>query len=512
MKKFRLTIVFIAFSALTIGTGAVAMNMLTSASAEQSLVRLTEDQSERDARFIATLVSQLLAEDAPGEPVRPVVGAPTELKLNPSFAGTSLLIDAPTVLTALNIADLAIYDTTGFKVWSSTITGSMQEQLSGGTLAKMLDGMTVSGFVEDVLVPGPDGKYVTSDLVYTFIPLVGERSGETVEVLGVSRAVPADVAGLVGATRSTVMKTTLISLSAVFLVLLAFIMTADVRIWRRNNSALEIEREQKEKLGLRNEELKQLSEARSRFLSSVSHELSGPLASVMAFVDLVLRNKERNLTERQVEHLRVARRNGDQLSRLISDLSDASRADRGALRINYGEFEISTMFEELAESMSPQIKANHQSLQLDVETESKRMLADKGRLIQVVSNLISNASKYSGHGSVVRLHAESDGKELKIEVEDHGIGMSEEDQSQAFKTLFWRSPAVTSGQIPGTGIGLVLTKEIVEQHGGRIELKSELGSGTTVFLSVPLRPAPGVFTMQEADAHGPSGFGQQAAA
>ena len=126
MKRFQLTIVFVLFSAMTIGAGAVAVNSLTAASAERSLLQLTESQSERDAHFIATLVSQLLSEEAAPEPVRPpLLGAPSEVVLTPAFNSTTLQVTAPTVLQALDITDLAVYGTDGDRLWSSSLVGPM---------------------------------------------------------------------------------------------------------------------------------------------------------------------------------------------------------------------------------------------------------------------------------------------------------------------------------------------------------------------------------------------------
>ena len=150
MKRFQLTIVFVIFSAMTIGAGAVAVNSLMASSAERSLLRLTESQSERDARFIATLVSQLLAEDAPAEGLNPpAFGAPSELLPSPAFNSTTLQINAPVVLRALDIAEIAIYSIDGERLWSSTLQGAMGQRLTEDDLAMTLNGEIVSGIVPD---------------------------------------------------------------------------------------------------------------------------------------------------------------------------------------------------------------------------------------------------------------------------------------------------------------------------------------------------------------------------
>lgn len=486
MKRFQLTIVFVLFSAMTIGAGAIAVNSLTASSAERSLLKLTESQSERDAQFIATLVGQLLAEDAPAEPVSPPFqGAPSELVPTPAFNSATLLIDAPAVLYALDIADIAVYDTSGSQLWSSTLQGTMGVQLASTTLTSVMNGETVSGIIEDAaLLPGNASAPV--DLVVTFIPLIGKNSGAPVQVLGVSRPVPPGVAGLLEESRSAVLKTTLISLSGVFLILLAFVLAADVRIWRRNEAALALEREQQEILGRRNRELSDLNESRNRFISAVSHEISSPLTSLISFLDIVLRNRSGNLTERQVDQLGTARRNGEQMARLVSDLSHASKSSNDALEIVYGEFELRPVIDEVTESISHDLNTRQQALRVEAAPDLGRMEGDRGRLIQVFSNLISNASKYSPNGATVWLNAEVTGESLLVEVIDEGIGISDEDQKHIFK-MYWRADNPETKKVEGAGIGLVLARQIIEGHGGNISLSSVPGEGTTFTFEIPLR-------------------------
>ncbi len=485
MRRFQLTIVFVIFSALTIGAGAVAVNALMASSAERSLLRLTEAQSERDAQFIATLVGQLLADDAPAEPVSPpIFGAPSKFQPTAAFNSTTLQITAPTVLQALDIAGLAIYDTDGRRLWTSTQTGAMVSQLAANDLARTLDGEIVSGIVNDALLDSGVSSQ-PSDLVISFVPLIGERSGEPVQVLGVSRPVPPGVAGLLDESRSATLRTTLISLSGVFLILLAFVLAADVRIWKRNERTLAVERIQQERLGRRNRELNELNESKTRFISAISHELSNPLASLVSFLDLVLRNRTGNLTERQLEQLGTARRNGAQLNRLVSDLAHASQASVDTLEIVNDRFELRPVLDEVAESLSYGLNMRQQVLKIEADQDLGGMFGDRGRMIQVFSNLLSNASKYSPNGSTVRLKAKVGSDNMHVEVIDEGIGISDEDLDHIFE-MFWRAD---NPDVEGAGIGLVLAKQIIEGHGGKISVSSVVGEGTTMSFEIPLRLA-----------------------
>ncbi len=485
MKRFQLTIVFVVFSALTIGAGAMVVNSLMSSSAERSLLSLTEAQSERDARFIANLVSQLLAEDAPSEPLSPpILGSPTEPGQFSTFRSTTLQVDAPTVLDALDIQGLAIFDTAGEQLWASMPGGELGGMLTDSGLDKILRGEIVSGIVYD---PQAEKSEASGDVVVSFVPLVGEISGETVQVLGVSRTVPPGVTGLLDESSSTVLWTTLISLSSVFVVLLAFVLAADNRIWRRNQAALALEHEQQERLGRKNRELNALNESKNRFISAISHELSNPLTSLVAFLDLVLRNRTGNLNERQVDQLNTARRNGAQLNRLVADLSHAASEDVATLQIVHRQFDIRPALDEATESLSHDLDMRQQKLKMQVDEDLGSMEGDRGRIVQVISNLVSNASKYSLDGSTIQLNASADDSQLHVEVVDEGIGISEEDQEHMFE-MFWRAD---NPNVDGAGIGLVLAKQIIEGHGGQIGVSSVLGKGTTMRFDVPLKPAVG---------------------
>lgn len=478
MKRFQLTIVFVIFSAMTIGAGAVAVNSLMARAAENNLVSLTESQSERDARFIATLVSQLLAEEAPSENLAPAFAAPNELQSSPAFTATTLTVTGPTVMEALDIAGLAIYDLNGRQVWSSTADNLMGSRLAPSTLDSALKGETVSGLVE---TQGIDSH----SMLATLLPLVGENTGNPVFVLGVTRNVPSGVSGLLAESRSTVMRTTLISLSGVFLILLAFVLAADVRIWKRNSLAMALERQQQEKLGERNRELSELNEQRARFVSFISHELAGPLSAMNALVSSVLKNRTGNLTDRQVENLDIAQKSGNRMVRLLKDLSYASSMNKQSLEIVTEEFDIEPAINEVAQSMLPLLMSNQQVMKLDIDPEMRSMVGDRGRIIQVIYNLVSNASKYSPNGSTVWLNARTDNERLHVEITDEGIGISEADQEHIFD-MFWRASNEQTQLVEGKGIGLGLAKQIVEGHGGQIRLRSTPGEGTTISFDVPV--------------------------
>ena len=231
-------------------------------------------------------------------------------------------------------------------------------------------------------------------------------------------------------------------------------------------------------LDAENLELQRLNEAKIKFLSTVSHELRTPLTSMLAFANLLMRNKEGNLTEKNIRYLDIIDKNGRRLNVLIQDLLDVSRMDMGKLFVEPSKFDIVECVTELAESFVPIYQKKSQTLQLDIPDGEVSIYADKNRIMQVLTNLLSNASKYSPESKNVWLHVARVGDHLEFEVKDEGFGISEEDQERMF-TAFFRVDNEENRDIEGTGLGLVIAKGIVEIHGGQMEMESRVGVGTT---------------------------------
>ncbi|MCH8910562.1 MAG: GAF domain-containing protein [Chloroflexi bacterium] len=235
--------------------------------------------------------------------------------------------------------------------------------------------------------------------------------------------------------------------------------------------------EAKIKLDAENLELQRLNEAKIKFLSTVSHELRTPLTSMLAFASLLKRNKEGNLTEKNVRHLDIIDKNGRRLNALIQDLLDVSRMDMGKLLLEPSHFDIVECVNELAESFAPIYDKKSQTLHLNTSDDEALIYADKNRIMQVLTNLLSNASKYSPESKNVWLSVAKVGDHVEFEVRDEGFGISEEDQKQMF-TAFFRVDSEETRSVEGTGLGLVIAKGIVEIHGGQMKMESKIGIGT----------------------------------
>jgi len=246
----------------------------------------------------------------------------------------------------------------------------------------------------------------------------------------------------------------------------------------------EEERALRRRLDAENRELHRVNEAKSRFFSTVSHELKTPLTSIIAFTDLLARNRHGNLTSRQKTQLEVVQRNSSRLNDLIRDLLDVSRIDGGGLNLRPTEFDVRQLLEEVASDFVPVLREKGQKLERSMPDGELRIRGDQTRLAQVVSNLLSNASKYSPERSEIRLAAREDGGNLYIEVRDRGMGIAEEDMARLY-TPFFRADNEATRSVSGTGLGLVITKAIIDGHRGDISIDSTPGVGTNVRVTIP---------------------------
>jgi signal transduction histidine kinase len=256
-------------------------------------------------------------------------------------------------------------------------------------------------------------------------------------------------------------------------------------------------------LRAKNEKLEAASKTRSTFLSMVSHELSTPLAIVNGFVELFMTTAGDRMSEREMEYLKVMQDNGIRLARLVDDLLDVARLESGRIGVEFEEFDGTEMVEEVVRSFEPIAGRRQQRIVADYGARGSRLRADRGRLSQVVTNLVSNALKYSGEGSAVYVRAARSPGWFELEVRDEGCGISEEDREKLF-TAFFRSEEHRSQNIPGSGLGLVIAGSIIEIHGGSIEVVSEPGAGSTFRFSIPDRQRDAVRAPVAGPGSGPS--------
>ncbi len=251
-----------------------------------------------------------------------------------------------------------------------------------------------------------------------------------------------------------------------------------------HEAALEAEKRRAESEA-RSRELKRIDEGRSLFLSTVSHELKTPLTSLTAFTYLLKKNQTSNLTERQIGQIDAVQRSARRLEVLINDLLDVSHLEAGELTLIMTTFELGDLASEIASHLKPMYLTKSQSLNVEFRGQEVWVVADRVRIGQVLTNLLTNSSKYSNPETEITLRIVLKGEAVSISVEDHGIGMSSETQSKLF-TPFFRSDDEITQSVPGSGLGLSIVKRIIELHDGSVAVTSEPGVGTKVNVLVPI--------------------------
>jgi PAS domain S-box-containing protein len=228
--------------------------------------------------------------------------------------------------------------------------------------------------------------------------------------------------------------------------------------------------------------LKKLERMKDEFLSTAAHELRNPITSILGFSELLMTRTDLSEEERK-RFLQYINEHASHLKKLVGDLLDISRIDSGAgIITRVAALSLPPLFEQ--EMQAWQAANPKHAYRLQVDSNCPKVYADHDRILQVMRNLLSNATKYSPSGGTITLNALQVGGYLEITVADEGIGMTEEEQSHIFEK-FWRADA-SSTAIGGTGLGLVIVKHIVEQHGGHIWINSDKGKGTTVHFTLPL--------------------------
>jgi signal transduction histidine kinase len=232
-------------------------------------------------------------------------------------------------------------------------------------------------------------------------------------------------------------------------------------------------------------ESKRLEQMKTEFIANVSHELRTPLASIMGFIETLLNGRPGPLTEVQERFLKNSYKSSERLRSLVEELLLVSRIQRGILRLERHPFLPALAMRNVQDMVSPLASARSISLHVQDEWESEeRFIADQDRLEQVMTNLISNAIKFTPDGGQVWVYSQKQDSDWRFEVQDQGIGIPAEDLPHLFRR-FYRASNAVSAQIQGTGLGLYVCKAIIDEHGGQIGIESEVGVGTTAYFVVP---------------------------
>jgi signal transduction histidine kinase len=261
-------------------------------------------------------------------------------------------------------------------------------------------------------------------------------------------------------------------------------------------------RDLEERLRRENYELEQQNRAiqeanrlKSDFVSMVSHEMRTPLTSIQGYIYLLLEGASGDLLEEQRQFLTIVHDNSGRLLALITDLLDLSRMEAGRLELHPEAVDLGAAIRGVAQALRPLIDSKSQSIALDLPDDLPAVWADRDRAIQIVTNLVSNAHKYTQDGGHIWVSARPGGGAVEVAVRDDGLGLSEEEQAQLFSRFFRARSAVVQ-RTSGTGLGLAITQQLVTMQGGEIRAVSAPGRGSTFTFTLPtapdeaVRPAP----------------------
>jgi signal transduction histidine kinase len=221
---------------------------------------------------------------------------------------------------------------------------------------------------------------------------------------------------------------------------------------------------------------------RQQMLAVVSHDLRNPLSAVKLAAELV---KQRGLDQndpRQIKHAETIHRSASRMEHLIGDLLDMASIHAGKLKIERRSEQVDVLVHEAAEANEPIAAAQGIGFTIAADLPDLSVECDRERVLQVFSNLLGNAFKFCRRGDGVTLRAVRDGREVRFEVSDSGPGIPVEERPHIFEP-YWS--AERHGR-KGTGLGLFITRGVVEAHGGRIWVESEPGRGTTFFFTLPV--------------------------
>jgi len=233
---------------------------------------------------------------------------------------------------------------------------------------------------------------------------------------------------------------------------------------------------------------RELDRLKDEFVATVSHELRTPLTSMMGFLQMIREGEAGELSAEQERFLAIVYRSSERLQRLVGDLLFVARLDASGLQLQFGEVRVDAVVQEAIETVTALARSRELTLVTELE-ELAPIEGDRERLLQLFGNLLSNALKFTPAGGTVTTRMFAGVESVVVEIQDTGVGIPPSEQERVF-TRFFRSSTATAQAIPGTGLGLVISKAIAEAHGGTIGVRSQPGEGTCFRVELPLeRPA-----------------------
>jgi signal transduction histidine kinase len=227
------------------------------------------------------------------------------------------------------------------------------------------------------------------------------------------------------------------------------------------------------------------NDTKSKFISLVAHELRTPMTSIKGYTDLLLKESAGPVTEGQENFLNVIKNNVNRMDALVVDLADISRIETGNLKLDIVPVSLLDTIREVLGSLGPKFENKNQNLLLEVPDNLPAVKADTNRIIQILTNLLTNAWKYTPPEGKITVSAHQDNNHIRLEVIDTGIGINEEDQKSLFTQFFRSEDEIVRGE-SGWGLGLHVSKRLIEMMDGEIGIVSQPGEGSTFWFTIPV--------------------------
>ncbi|WP_437979127.1 hybrid sensor histidine kinase/response regulator [Sorangium sp. So ce295] len=276
----------------------------------------------------------------------------------------------------------------------------------------------------------------------------------------------------------------------------------EIELKRKNRQLVRMH----EELAQKNAELQRLNEEKNAFVGIAAHDLRNPLGVIMGYSDFLLFTQRQRMNKEELEIVDKIRSSSRFMLSLLNDLLEISTIESGKLNLDKRSADLVQLVEANVGLNTVLASRKNMELRFEGPSEVQRVEVDTLKVEQVLNNLISNAIHYSPHGTVIRVIVRCEGAEVLIAVKDEGPGIAPEDVGNLFRP-FGRASTMSTGGELSTGLGLAIARRIVEGHGGRIWVETELGRGATFFVSFPV-PAP----VSEATESSVTGCGGSAAA
>jgi len=231
-----------------------------------------------------------------------------------------------------------------------------------------------------------------------------------------------------------------------------------------------------------NEQLKELDQLKSKFVSEVSHELRTPITNLGLYLDLI----DHSEPEKHAHYLKILRKQTDRLTHLIEDILSLSRVELGKDKLVMEPIDLNELVRSIVDVQIPRVKEENLILIPTLFANIPKVLGEKNQLSQVVSHLLINAIEYTTEGEIyIETGFAFERGEVYLKVKDNGVGINENDLPHLFER-FYRGQHASQSNIPGTGLGLAIVKEVVDLHKGRIEVNGRDEQGTTFTIWLPI--------------------------